>query len=83
MTDIKKFVDYLKNITSIASWITKEFWKIRKEFAISKNSDEIFVYFLIKFQYTILKMALKILKKSTNYRYLFDENAFRDYEPNE
>jgi hypothetical protein len=28
-------------------------------------------------------MALKILKKSQNYRYLFEEAAFRDYEPSE
>ena len=83
VTDIRKFVDYLKNVTSIASWMTKEFWKIRKEFAISKNSDEIFVYFLIKFQYTNLKMALKVLKKSANCRYLFDEQAFAAYEPSE
>jgi serine/threonine protein kinase len=79
ITGIKQFVEYLKTMSSIASWITKEFWKIRKDFTISKNSDEIFIYFLIKFQYTNLKMALKILKKSPNYRYLFDETAFRDY----
>lgn len=28
-------------------------------------------------------MALKVLKKSANYRYLFEENAFNEYEPNE
>jgi serine/threonine protein kinase len=83
ITDIRRFVDYLKTVSLIASWITKEFWKIRKDFSISKNSDEIFIYFIIKFQYTAIKTALKIIKKSPNYRYLFDEAAFRDYEPNE
>lgn len=72
VTDPRKFVEYLKSISSIGSWITKEFWRLRKDFAISKNSDEIFIYFLIKFQASVLKMALKILKKSPNYRYLFD-----------
>ena len=67
ITDIKRYIDYLKNITIIANWMAKEFWKIRKEFNIGSNGsckDEIFVYFIIKFQYSTLKMALNIFKKS-------------------
>ena len=30
ITDIKGYVDYLKNVTIIANWMAKEFWKIRK-----------------------------------------------------
>lgn len=30
ITDIRKFVDYLKTVCSIASWMAKEFWKVRK-----------------------------------------------------
>ena len=29
ITDIKGYVDYLKNVTIIANWMAKEFWKIR------------------------------------------------------
>lgn len=54
----------MKNVTIIANWMAKEFWKIRKEFTITQIKDEVFVYFIIKFQYTTLKMALNILKKS-------------------
>lgn len=61
--------------------MAKEFWRIRKEFKISQIKDEIFVYFIIKFQYTALKMALNILKKSTEFKYLFDSDSFNNYYP--
>ena len=41
------------------------------------------MYFIIKFQYSTMKMALNILKKSEKFRYLFQEGAFRAYEPSE
>lgn len=63
--------------------MAKEFWRIRKEFTIALNLDELFVYFIIKFQYSALKMALNILKKSDKFRYLFDEAAFKAYSPSE
>lgn len=28
--NIRAFVDYLKNVTILANWIAKEFWRIRK-----------------------------------------------------
>jgi hypothetical protein len=37
--NIKNYVDYLKNVTIVANWMAKEFWKIRKEFAIGQNKD--------------------------------------------
>jgi hypothetical protein len=83
VTDPRRFVEYLRSVSSIGSWIAKEFWRLRKDFSISKNSDEIFIYFIIKFQATVLKMALKILKKSPNYRYLFDEAALAHFNPSE
>lgn len=45
--------------------------------------DEIFVYFIIKFQYTNLKLALQIIKKNKEYRYLFDPVSFDQYESSE
>lgn len=63
--------------------MAKEFWRIRKEFAISQSKDEMLVYFIIKFQYNALKLALSILKKAEKVRYLFEEKAFRSYEPRE
>ena len=63
--------------------MTKQFWKIRKEFTIGKNKDEIFVYFIVKFQYSTLKMALKILKKNDKLEYLFDKESYESYEPSE
>lgn len=56
--------------------IAKSFWKIRKERNISKCSDQIVAYFVIK-QYTNLKMTLKIIKKSPEC--LFDEESFKNY----
>ena len=61
---IESFVEYLKNVTIVANWMAKEFWRIRKEFSISQNKDELLVFFIIKFQYNALKMALKVLQKS-------------------
>ena len=57
-------MEYLKNVTIVANWMAKEFWRIRKEFAISQSKDELLVFFIIKFQYNALKMALKVLQKS-------------------
>ena len=62
--NIESFVEYLKNVTIVANWMAKEFWRIRKEFAISQSKDELLVFFIIKFQYNALKMALKVLQKS-------------------
>ena len=61
---IESFVEYLKNVTIVANWMAKEFWRVRKEFAISQSKDELLVFFIIKFQYNALKMALKVLQKS-------------------
>ena len=45
--------------------------------------DEIFVYFIIKFQYTNLKLALQIINKSKEYRYLFDPVSYDQYVSSE
>ncbi len=34
ISNIRAFVDYLKNVTILANWIAKEFWRIRREFKI-------------------------------------------------
>jgi hypothetical protein len=80
ITDIKGYIEYLKNVTIIANWMAKEFWKSRKNFEITQMKDEIFVYFIIKFQYTNLKMALHIMNKDKNYRFLFDPASYDKYE---
>ena len=59
--------------------MAKEFWKIRKEFNMSQTKDEVFVYFIIKFQYTSLEMAINVINRSKKYKYLFDTNSYRTY----
>ena len=39
INNIKNYIDYLKNVTIVANWMAKEFWKIRKEFTIGQNKD--------------------------------------------
>jgi hypothetical protein len=46
---------------------------------MTSYKDEIFVYFIIKFQYSSLKMALNIMKGNDKYKYLFDPNAYTQY----
>ena len=41
------------------------------------------MYFIIKFQWSAFKMALKVLKKDDKIQYLFEEKVFRAYEPRE
>lgn len=79
--NVRAYIDYLKNITIIANWMAKEFWKIRKQFNIAQVKDEIFVYFIIKFQYSSLKMALNIMKGNEKYMYLFEPNRYKEYQP--
>lgn len=83
MTNVRGFVDYLKNITHIANWIAKEFWRMRKEHPVKEGLEEIFVYFTIKLQYSFLHMGLYILKKNEKYRYLFDGASYEAFEPSE
>ena len=40
-----------------------------------------FAYFTIKFQYTNSLMGVDIIKKSSEYGYLFDSNAFNKFNP--
>jgi len=37
--------------------MTRMFWVARKPFEISKKKDEIFIYFFIKFQCTVMLQA--------------------------
>ena len=55
--NIENYLVYLWSISNIANWITGEFWKHRKEYSVEKNKSEMFAYFMIKFQYTNMKMA--------------------------
>lgn len=63
-SDIQNFLIYLRSISNIANWITKEFWKNRKCMNIGHNKNEMFAYFTIKFQYTNSLMGVQIIKKS-------------------
>jgi hypothetical protein len=41
----------------IANTMTRMFWVARKPFEFSKKKDEIFIYFFIKFQCTVMLQA--------------------------
>ena len=55
--NVKNYVEYLHRLSLIANTMTRMFWVARKPFEISKKKDEIFIYFFIKFQWTIMLMA--------------------------
>ncbi len=82
MNNVQSFVEYLKNVSIIANWIAKEFWKCRKSVQMEKHKDEILVYFIIKFQVTSMKMALEILNKEPKYLYLFEPESYATFKPN-
>lgn len=48
---------------------------------MEKHKDEIFVYFIIKFQVTSMKMALEILNKDQKYLYLFNKENYAAFNP--
>jgi hypothetical protein len=63
--------------------MAKEFWKYRKGVNMDKHKDEIFVYFIIKFQFTTMKMALEVLKRDPQHKYLFDAAEYKKFIPSE
>ena len=79
--DIESFLVYLRSISNIANWITKEFWKNRKSMSIGSNKNEMFAYFTIKFQYTNSLMGIDIIEKSPEFGYLFDAAAYNQFSP--
>ena len=81
VSDIESFLIYLRSISNIANWITKEFWKNRKCMTIGNNKNEMFAYFTIKFQYTNSLMGVEIIKKSPEFLHLFDQNAYSNFNP--
>jgi hypothetical protein len=83
ITNIEKYIEYLKGLSPMANQMVKEFWKIHKSLKFPQELDEILIYYLIKFEMNNLKMCLKLLKKAGCYRYLFDEATFENYSPKE
>ena len=81
IVDIESFLVYLRSISNIANWITKEFWKNRKSMSIGNNKNEMFAYFTIKFQYTNSLMGIDIIEKSPELGYLFDTAAYEKFNP--
>lgn len=49
--------------------------------SIGNNKNETFAYFTIKFQYTNSLMGMEIIKKSSEYAYLFDSLAYDKFNP--
>jgi serine/threonine protein kinase len=80
---VEKYISYLRNLSPLANQIVKEFWKIHKTFNFPNSSDEILIYYLIKFQMNNLKMCLRLFKKMESYSYLFDPATYAAYEPKE
>lgn len=78
---VKSFLVYVQNISNIANWMTKEFWKVRKEMHITPEKNEIFAYFMIKFQYSFNLMAIEIINKSPRHSYLFTPEAYSKFSP--
>lgn len=48
----------------ISNAMTKIFWVARKSFEITHKKDEVFIYFFIKYQYTLMLQAKSINSKS-------------------
>lgn len=65
-------------MSNIANWISKYFWKERKTLKTKEanGNDEIFVYFIIKFQLSALQLGLKTMERDPEYRYLFEDAAW-------
>jgi hypothetical protein len=61
--------------------MTRMFWVARKAFEISRKKDEVFIYFFIKFQCTIMLQAKEINRKSKKHEYLFSPAAYASYNP--
>jgi len=52
------------------------FWKERKAYKIKESKDEVFVYFIIKFQLSVLQLGQSIMERNTEYRYMFEDMAW-------
>jgi len=81
--DIDGYVAYLRSLSPLANTIVKEFWKVHKKFVFPNYLDEILIYYMIKFEMNNLKMCLKLLKKNEMYAYIFDQAAFKKFDPKE
>lgn len=71
------YIHYLRSISNIANWIIKEFWRVKKNYNINVIKNEIFAYFIVKFQYINNIMALEVAKCYPSYNYLFTEGAYK------
>lgn len=76
LTSIRQYCEYVKSLSNIANWLSKMFWKERKAYKIKENKDEIFVYFIIKFQLSVLQLGQNIMERNAEYRYMFEDLAW-------
>jgi len=72
---------YLHRLSLIANTMTRLFWVARKSFNISHKKDEIFIYFFIKFQCTVMLKAKEINRRSKKQEHLFDPVSYAKYNP--
>ena len=75
------YLVYIQHISYLAKWTIKQFWPLRKKYTIQQKKSDFFAYFMVKFQYTIGDMAMKIVAKDPDFRYLFDERSWAKYKP--
>lgn len=73
---VKSYLDYLKNMSNIANWICQTFWKERKQYNISDCKDEIFTYFIIKYESSVLELGQRIIDRDPMYSYLFEPETW-------
>ena len=73
---VKSFLDYLKNMSNIANWLSQTFWKQRKQLGVTDCRDEIFAYFTIKYQSSVLELGQRIIQKDKMWGYLFEAEVY-------
>lgn len=80
ISKVKSYLDYLKNISNIANWLSQTFWANRKQLNLNDGRDEMFMYFVIKVQYSVLELGQRIIDRDKLYSYLFETGAYQQQE---
>lgn len=65
--DVESYVKYLLKLSYMGKEFTKMFWLTKKSIKINNKRDEVFIYFLVKFQYTMVRQVKDILRKSRRF----------------
>ncbi len=63
-------------MSNIANWLSQTFWKQRKQLGVTDCRDEIFAYFTIKYQSSVLELGQRIIQKDKMWGYLFEAEVY-------